>query len=354
MTEQENHTLGISLNQGTSLLFGHEEQIKFLLDSIKRMQIPNAWLFHGPMGIGKASLAWNVAKVLSNIDFSKKDCVVGISEEDIRGPKTNININNIFICKRRWDNKKKLFQKYISIDDIRELKKKFSLTSTDNSYKVCIVDTTEDLNLSASNSLLKILEEPPKNTLFILVSNNQLSILPTILSRCQRVGFQRLHKKDLRDIYESFKKENQFDQIKDTSALNSCGGSVRKLLNFLDKDYIKTFNNMRKLFLDLPDLNKKKAITILAENKDYLVSNDPDKSAFGILLRLLSSLAKKEIVLNADTENVDDDITLVAAHLYAQISLLRHQSLEYNVESKKVIFLALNTIEAAFAKHKKE
>ena len=171
MVKKDSHTSGMSSNQGTSFLFGHDEQINFLLDRIKTSQIPNAWLFHGPMGVGKASLALNIGKVLSNIDFSKKNHVTRISEEDLRKPKTTVNINNVFYCRKRWDEKKKLFQKYISIEDIRELTKKFSLSSADNSYKVSIVDTTEDLNVSASNSLLKILEEPPNNTLFILVSN---------------------------------------------------------------------------------------------------------------------------------------------------------------------------------------
>ena len=354
MIKKENNTLGMSSNPGTSYLFGHEEQINFLLARIKTSQIPNAWLFHGPMGVGKASLALNLGKVLSNIDFSKKNHVTCISVEEIRKPKTTVNINNVFYCRRRWDEKKKLFQKYISIEDIRELTKKFSLSSTDNSYKVCIVDTTEDLSISASNSLLKILEEPPKNTLFILVSNNHQSILPTILSRCQKVVFQRLNKKDLRDICTSFVKGNQFDQSIDASAVTSCDGSVRKLLNFLDKDYIKIFNSMEILLLDLPNLNKRKAITLLSGNKDYLSSNDPDKSAFGIVLRLLSSLAKKEITLKIDPKFFKDDISLIAAHLYSQISLLRYESLEYNLEPKKAVFLALNTIELAFAKHKKK
>ncbi len=72
-----------------------------------------------------------------------------------------------------------------------------------------------------------------------------------------------------------------------------------------------------------------------------------------ILLRLFSSLAKKEITLEINTKFVNDDIALIAAHLYSQISLLRYESLEYNLEPRKAIFLALNTIELAFAKHKK-
>ena len=354
MIEKENFTLKVSSDTVTPVLFGHREQITFILDSIKTNKIPNAWLFHGPLGIGKASLALNLAKVLSNINFSKFADVSNISEEDIRNLQGPININNVFHCKKRWDDKKKLFQKYISIDDIRDLSKRFSLSSTDNSYKVCIVDTTEDLNISASNSLLKILEEPPNKTLFILVSNNQQAILPTILSRCQKIGFQRLDEPDLRKISTGFFEKNQFNQLEATSLISSCEGSARKLLNFLDKDYIKFFTSMKALFLDLPNLNKRKAITLLTGNREYILSSDPDKSAFGIILRLLASIAKQEIDLRINTEIVRTDTTLIAAHLYSQISLLRHQSIEYNIDMKKVLFLALNTIELAFAKYKKQ
>ena len=162
-----------------------------------------------------------------------------------------------------------------------------------------------------------------------------------------------MHEKDLREICSDFLKETEFDEIKGTGVLNACEGSVRKLQNFLDKDYIKIFNDMKDLLLDLPTLNKRKAFTILAKNKDYLVSNDPDKSVLGILLRLLSSIAKKEILFKTEALTPDGGVPLTAAHLYGQISLLRHQSIEYNVETKKVVFLALNTIESAFAKHKK-
>ena len=354
MIEKQNHTLATSSNGGASFLFGHKEQVAFILNCIKTNQIPNAWLFHGPAGIGKASLALNVAKALSSGGFLKNRSLSHISEKDIRDPYVSTWSNNIFFCKRKWDDKKKLFQKNISIDDIRELRRKVSLSSTDNSYKVCIVDTTEDLNLSASNSLLKILEEPPKKTLFILVSNNKQSILPTIFSRCQKIAFQRLSEGDLRNISMGFLKENQFEQLKKYGALTSCEGSVRKLLNFLDKDFIEFFNGMKGLLLDLPNLNRRKAIKLLAVNKKYLAYDDPDKSSLGVLLRLLASLAKNEIDLVFNSKLVTEEIHLIAAHLYAQISLFRHQSMEYNIDAKKVLFLALNIIDLAFAKYRKE
>ena len=65
MINEKNRTVEISLGIATPFLFGHTEQITFILRSIKTKKIPNAWLFHGPLGIGKASLALNIAKILS-------------------------------------------------------------------------------------------------------------------------------------------------------------------------------------------------------------------------------------------------------------------------------------------------
>ena len=106
MMREENHKLGISLSKGNSFLFGHDKQISFLLDRLRTRQIPNAWLFHGPMGIGKASLALNVGKVLSNIDLSKKNHVVVYFRTKYKKPKTTVNISNVYYCERRWDEKK--------------------------------------------------------------------------------------------------------------------------------------------------------------------------------------------------------------------------------------------------------
>ena len=116
---------------------------------------------------------------------------------------------------------------------------------------------------------------------------------------------------------------------------------------------MKFFNSVKELLLGLPNLNKREAIKLLTVNKEYLSNDDPDKSAFGVLLKLLASLAKNEIDLPIDSRLAREQINLIAAHLYTQISLLRHQSMEYNIDGKKALFLALNMIELAFEKYKK-
>ena len=83
MIEKENHKFTGPSYGDNFFLFGHKEQIAYLLNCIRTNQIPNAWLFHGPVGIGKASLALNVAKVLSNTNALKEDNLSYLSENDI-------------------------------------------------------------------------------------------------------------------------------------------------------------------------------------------------------------------------------------------------------------------------------
>ncbi len=335
-------------------LYGHDKQVTFLLNSLKVKQIPNAWLFHGPAGIGKASLALNIAKVISSTNFKKSGDLNHIGEDNIRYPRDSINVNNVVHCKRKWDDKKKQLQKYITIDEIRDINRRFSLTSTDNSYKVCIIDSSDDLNISASNSLLKMLEEPPSKTVFILISSNQQSVIPTILSRCQKLSFQKLSETNLREIGSAIFEKHHFDELEKGDLLIACQGSARKLLHLLDKDYGKFFSKMQQLFSELPNLNKRKLLTLISGNGEYLLNTDPDKSAFGVLLRVLALLAKGEINRDIKIKSEHQNINLIAAHLYSQISLLRHQAIEYNLDMKKVFFLAFNIIELAFEKYGKE
>ena len=99
MIEKENHKFSVPSNDNNSFLFGHKEQIAYLLNCIKTNQIPNAWLFHGPVGIGKASLALNVAKILANNSLMKKNSLAYLSEQDIRNSNASLQVTNIFVCK---------------------------------------------------------------------------------------------------------------------------------------------------------------------------------------------------------------------------------------------------------------
>ena len=218
---------------------------------------------------------------------------------------------------------------------------------------------------------MNLITNTPKH--FYVISGDDLLALPTVLAGGSGVisvianVFPNQIKKmvDLgfkSDVSQSYKIHYQLMKIINLIFEEGNPSGIKYLLSKKNlsnntakefKDYIKFINGMKELLFDLPNLNKRKAIKLLTGNKEYLGNEDPDKSAFGVLLKLLASLAKNEIDLLISNKSVKEEISLSAAHLYAQISLLRHQSIEYNVEAKKVLFLALNIIESAFEKYKK-
>ena len=109
MIEKENHNFTGSSNGDNSFLFGHKEQIAYLLNCINTNQIPNAWLFHGPSGIGKASLALNVAKVLSNIDFQKKRATKPYLRKRYKKSKCFLTSNQYFLLQKKMGLQKEAF-----------------------------------------------------------------------------------------------------------------------------------------------------------------------------------------------------------------------------------------------------
>ena len=151
----------------TTKLLGHKRQIEWISEAIKQKNIPNAWLFFGSKGIGKALLAKKVAHLIASLDFENQETIDKLSSQNLIDVDIKPDIRNIYYCDRQKEEKKEKKNKFISIDDIRKMQKSFSLASVDRTYRTCIIDSAEDLNLQSSNALLKILEEPPERTLFI-------------------------------------------------------------------------------------------------------------------------------------------------------------------------------------------
>jgi DNA polymerase-3 subunit delta' len=101
------------------------------------------------------------------------------------------------VIRKSFDEKRKTFRSSIRVDEVRHLKSFFSLSVSDGGSRVAIIDCADDMNTNAANALLKTLEEPPKNTVFLLISHNPQSLLPTIKSRCRELRLSNLTENDL-------------------------------------------------------------------------------------------------------------------------------------------------------------
>ncbi len=161
-------------------IHGQERQIKIIKKSIENDRIPHAYLFLGEDGIGKRLTALTMAKALncsSMVDDSCDMCRVCRKID-------NGNHPDVTVLKPEGA--------HIKIDQIRELQRSLQYKPYEGKKRVCIIPDAEKLTIEAKNALLKTLEEPPPDTMLILISTSSHLLLSTIISRCQRLKFQPL------------------------------------------------------------------------------------------------------------------------------------------------------------------
>lgn len=222
---------------------GHQSQRDFLKRMVMNNNLHHALLFSGKKGIGKFTLAFRFAYNLINNEKELFKNPV-LSSNLWRQMVQNVNSSFLYITKA-YDETAKKFKQYITIDDISYIKKK--LNYNNDNYNIIIIDTINDLNINASNSILKILEEPPKNTIFILISHNNKPILPTIKSRCMRLSFSPLSDKEVLNSLEHCLEINNFSKIKAENIVKKAQGSVGKAAELYLTDVLEIQENLLSL-----------------------------------------------------------------------------------------------------------
>lgn len=171
-------------------LIGHAPAEQRLLTAYESGRLPHAWLFHGPRGIGKATLAFRFARFVLN-GGSSAPGLFGDSPDGLAVDPANEVFHRVasgghgdlMTVERSVDPKGKL-RSVIPVEDARNVVSFLRKTSTEGGWRVVIVDPIDDMNVSATNALLKILEEPPNDVLLMLISHQPARLLPTIHSRC--------------------------------------------------------------------------------------------------------------------------------------------------------------------------
>lgn len=164
-------------------VIGHSRAVELLDNGLKRGRLSHAYLFVGPAHVGKMTLALNLAQAL-NCEAENLPCGECQPCRRIEAGK-HADVQVIGLAHDR--NAAGRLRTEISIDQIRELQHAASLPPYEGKKKVFIIDGAEYLNIEAANCLLKTLEEPPSYVILILLAASERPILPTILSRCQRI-----------------------------------------------------------------------------------------------------------------------------------------------------------------------
>ena len=295
---------------------GQEHIVKTLKNALATGKLAHAYLFAGPRGTGKTTMAKLLAKALN--------CDEGIGHQcnECKNCKSIIEGTHPDVLELDAASNN-------GVDEIRDLIDKVKYGTILGRYKVYIIDEVHMLSTGAFNALLKTLEEPPEHVIFILATTEPHKILPTILSRCQRYDFTKLSDNDiknrLRDVLNN--EGVTFNDEAIDIIISLADGGMRDALSILDQVLAYSGNKLDvQDILDIFALESK-------EEKISLLNAIIDKDASDVLSRI-----KRYVSLGTDIKRLTDDLLLILKDILIYQSSRNTSCLEVLSEDEAKLF----------------
>jgi DNA polymerase-3 subunit delta' len=217
----------------------------------------HAWLITGPAGVGKATLAYRFARRL----LAGPGDTLALSPTSPVFRRVAIGSHaDLLTVEREWDEKKSRLRGEIVVDDARAVSSFLRLTPAEGGWRVVVIDGAEHMNRNAANSVLKMLEEPPPRAVLLLTCAAPGRLLPTIRSRCRRLGLMPLGTADMdRTLAEYLPDSAPSDRAK-LGALSA--GSPGRALLLAEEKGLQLANLAAEVLESVPDLPKLRAFAI--------------------------------------------------------------------------------------------
>jgi DNA polymerase-3 subunit delta' len=330
----------------TTALFGHREAEQTLLTAYRSGRIPHAWLIGGAQGIGKATLAYRMARfVLAHPDPATRS-VQGADSLDVdRDHPVARQVANGshggLLTLERTANEKGTMRTVITVDESRETIGFFGSTAASvGGWRVCIVDTVDELNANASNALLKILEEPPARSLFLLISHAPARVLATIQSRCRKLPLRPL---EVDDVLQAAAEAGELTRRDPAliAAADAAEGSVARALTLMGGQSLGLHQRTLDLLNRLPQLDQR-ALHALG---DALPLNDR------IGLRAFVDTVDRWLTGHLQGADVGANLPRLArlAEVWEKINNAARDTENFNLERKPLVFSVFGLLADATA-----
>ena len=251
----------------TTTLIGQARAEEAFLTAFNEDRLHHAWLISGPKGVGKATLAWRIARFLLATPKDDGGMFAAPAPTSLDIPDTHPVLPRIaalsepalFLLRRPWDEKTKKLMTVISVDEVRKLRGFFSMSNPDGGRRVVIVDAADEMNVSAANALLKVLEEPPADCVLLLIAHQPSRLLPTIRSRCRELRCTSLGAGDMAQALEAA----GLNVAEDAAAIAELsGGSVGEAVRLMTMDGLALYKEVIGVIDSLPRLDRTAALAL--------------------------------------------------------------------------------------------
>ena len=232
---------------------GQTHIIKILEQAISQNKISHAYLFSGPRGTGKTTVAKLIAKIVNCENRNGLDCCDKCSNCLSYNEKTHPDVIEIDAASNN------------GVDEIRQIRENVSLMPVIGKYKVYIIDEVHMLSIGAFNALLKTLEDPPSHVIFILATTEFYKVPETIVSRCQCFEFSRIEKQDIVSRLSVIAKSEKVNEVLELIA-KYCDGGLRDAVSMLDMLVSSSDNITVSLFYDLKGVISDEEYSIILDD----------------------------------------------------------------------------------------
>ncbi len=338
--EDETPDSGVLHPRETMAFFGHVEAEQTLVDAYRSGHLPHAWLIGGERGIGKATLAYRMARfVLAHPDPTEPSVQAATSlalaqDHPVARRIAGQGHSDLLVLERTLNDKGKLRQD-IAVEDVRRAVPFFGSTAGEGGWRIAVVDAVDELNTAGANALLKIVEEPPPRALLLLVSHAPGRALATIRSRCRRLNLRPLGTDDVaRAAATALGRDADAPDVH--TAAEAAGGSVDRALMFLAGSALELRGQISALLDRLPQLDPR-ALHALGDSlagteaATLAAFMDTVNGWLGARLQAGSNLARLALV----------------AETFESINRSARDVEEYNLDRRPFIFAAFSELAEA-------
>lgn len=288
-----------------STLIGQDEAERAIFDAFMAERMHHAWLLTGPRGIGKATLAYRVARFvlrhgMPDIAQAARASDLSVDERDPVFRQVAAQSHpNVLVINRPYDDKAKRLKTVIPVEEVRRTANFFGMSAGAGGWRVAIIDAADEMNANAENALLKILEEPPARGLFLLVSHQPGRLLPTIRSRCRTLKLRPLAPAGIAQVLAANDvRASEEDRI---AIARLAEGSPGRALSIAAGGGLDLYRELVALLMALPRLNVK-GVHAFADK----VARRGADEAYGTAIELLNDWLQRLVRAGAGAASQPD------------------------------------------------